>query len=97
VSAAASPRPVLVAGQGTVIDGEYAGDHWDAGRLGVPARRGRGAAVNAGALAMSRFSAFLAENHPGVAGEAGITRPLLEGYLSWLLARATQPAPGRWR
>jgi integrase len=85
--------------------------------LGVPARRGRGAArfdtitqhwlreavkrwsrfrlatgcafatINAGALAMSRFSAFLTEHHPGVTGEAGITRPLLEDYLSWLLAK----------
>ena len=116
-AAPASPRPVLVAGQGTLIDGEYASDHWDACRLGVPARRGRGAArfdtitqdwlreavkrwsrfrlatgcafatINAGALAMSRFSAFLTENHPGVTGEAGITRPLLEDYLSWLLAK----------
>ena len=36
---------------------------------------------------MSRFSAFLAERHPGIAGEAGITRPVLEDYLSWLLAK----------
>ena len=45
------------------------------------------ATINAGALAMSRFSAFLAERHPGVASEAGITRPILEDYLSWLLAK----------
>ena len=29
--------------------------------------------------------AFLAERHPGIAGEAGITRPVLEDCLSWLL------------
>jgi integrase len=45
------------------------------------------ATINAGALAMSRFSAFLAERHPRIAGEAGITRPVLEDYLSWLLAK----------
>jgi hypothetical protein len=43
--------------------------------------------ITAGALALSRFSAFLAERHPGIAGEAGITRPVLEDYLSWLLAQ----------
>jgi integrase len=116
-AASASPRPVLVAGQAAAVDGEYASDHWDAARLGVPARRGRGAArfdtitqdwlreavkrwsrfrlatgcafttINAGALAMSRFSAFLAERHPGIGGESGITRPVLEDYLSWLLAK----------
>jgi integrase len=110
------PGPRLVHGPGG-LDGEYASDHWDALRLGVPARRGRQAArfdaitqdwlrdpvkrwsrfrlatgcafmtISAGALAMSRFSAFLAERHPGVADEAGITRPVLEDYLSWLLDR----------
>jgi integrase len=45
------------------------------------------ATINAGALAMSRFSAFLAERHPGITGEAGITRPVLEDYLSWLLGK----------
>ena len=105
---------MLAGGQAAGLDGEYASDHWDATRLGVAARRGRGAArfdtitqdwlreavkrwsrfrlatgcafttINAGALAMSRFSAFLAERHPGIAGEAGITRPVLEDYLSWL-------------
>ena len=34
-----------------------------------------------------RFSAFLDERHPGIAGEAGITRPVLEDYLSWLLTQ----------
>jgi integrase len=114
-AAAARPGPVLVRDQAAALDGEYASDHWDASRLGVPARRGRGAArfdtivqdwlrepvkrwsrfrlatgcafttINAGALAMSRFSAFLAGRHPAIAGEAGITRPVLEDYLSWLL------------
>lgn len=116
-AASARPRPVLVHGHAAHLDGEYAGDHWNAQRLGVPALRGRRAArfdaitqdwlrdpvkrwsrfrlatgcafttVTAGALALSRFSAFLAERHPGIAGEAGITRPVLEDYLSWLLAQ----------
>ena len=116
-AAFARSGPALVQDQAAAIDGEYASDHWTACRLGVPARRGRGAArfdtitegwlreavkrwsrfrlatgcafatINAGALAMARFSAFLAERHPGVAGEAGITRPVLEDYLSWLLAK----------
>ena len=43
--------------------------------------------ISAGALALSRFSTFLAERHPGVTDEAGITRPVLEDYLSWLLAK----------
>lgn len=113
--AAAPPRLRLAGDQAAGLDGEYASDHWNASRLGVPARRGRGAVrfdaitqqwlrepvkrwsrfrlatgcafatINAGALAMSRFSAFLAERHPGITSEAGITRPVLEDYLSWLL------------
>ncbi len=116
-AASARPRPVLVHGHAAHLDGEYAGDHWNAQRLGVPALRGRQAArfgaitqdwlrdpvkrwsrfrlatgcafttITAGALALSRFSAFLAERHPGIAGEAGITRPVLEDYLSWLLTQ----------
>ena len=43
------------------------------------------ATIDAGALAMARFSAFLTSRHPGITGEAGITRPVLEDYLSWLL------------
>lgn len=116
-AAPAGPGLAAVAGRAVEIDSEYASDHWDAARLGVPARRGRGAArfdtitqdwlrdpvkrwsrfrlatgcafttINAGALAMSRFSAFLAERHPGIVGEAGITRQVLEDYLSWLVAR----------
>ena len=54
----------------------------------VPAgHRVRVATISAGALALSRFSAFLAERHPGIADETGITRPVLEDYLSWLLAQ----------
>ena len=117
-AAAMSPAaPVLAHDQAGRVDGEYAGDYWNAQRLGVPALRGRQAArfdtitqdwlrdaakrwsrfrlatgcafatISAGALALSRFSAFLAEGHPGIAGEAGITRPVLEDYLSWLLAQ----------
>ena len=43
-AAAARPGPVLVHGQAARLDAEYAGDHWNAHRLGVPARRGRQAA-----------------------------------------------------
>jgi integrase len=113
----ARPRPVLVHGRAACLDGGYAGGHWNAQRLGVPARRGRQAArfdaitrdwlrdpakrwsrfglatgcafaaISAGALALSRFPAFLAGRHPGTADETGITRPVLEDYLSWLLAQ----------
>jgi integrase len=37
-----------------------------------------------GAGALSRFSIFLAECHPDVDDEVGITRAVLEDYLSWL-------------
>ena len=107
----------VVAAQGTGLDGEWAADHWDAGRLGVPFRRGRGAArfdtvtqgwlcepakrwsrfrlatgcafstISAGALALSRFSCFLAERHANVGDGAGITRPVLEDYMAWLLGQ----------
>ena len=116
-AAAPQPRVALAQDRGAGLDGEYASNHWDASRLGVPARRGRGTArfdtitqdwlrdpvkrwsrfrlatgcafttINAGALAMSRFSAFLADRHPGTASEAGVTRLVLEDYLSWLLAK----------
>jgi integrase len=115
-AAAARSRPVLVHGHAG-LDAEYASDHWNAARLGVPAERGRQAArfdaitqdwlrgpvkrwsrfrlatgcafstISAGALGMSRFSVFLARRHPGVTNETGITRSVLEDYLSWLLAR----------
>ena len=119
VTAPADPVNLrLVRGDGVGVEADYAGDHWDAGRLGIWARRGRGTArfgtitqpwlrdqvkvwsrlrlatgcafgtVSAGALAMSRFSRFLAECHPDTDDEAGITRSVLEGYLSWLHASA---------
>ena len=40
-AAPARPGPVLVHSQAAGLDGEYAADHWNAQRLGVPARRGR--------------------------------------------------------
>jgi hypothetical protein len=110
-------RPWLqvVSGEGAVLDSQWASDHWDAGRLGIPARRGRGTArfggisqswlrdpvkrwsrfrlatgcafatIDAGALALTRFSRFLATRHPQAADASAITRPVLEDYLSWLL------------
>jgi hypothetical protein len=107
----------VVAAQGTGLDGQWAADHWDAARLGIPARRGRGRArfdtitqdwlkepakrwsrfrlatgcafmtISAGALALSRFSRFLAERHPSVADGTDITRPMLEDYMAWLLGQ----------
>jgi len=109
----AGSRPKVIRGE-VGIDSEYSADHWNAARLGVPARRGRGAArfdtitqpwlrepvkewsrfrlatgcsfstISAGALGMSRFSTFLTERHPEIDDETGITRTLLEDYLSWL-------------
>ena len=110
--------------QGTDLDGAWASDHWEASRLGVPARRGRGAAfdtiaqgwlrepakrwsrfrlatgcafstISAGARAISRFSSFLSERLPGAGDATAITRPVLEDYMAWLLARATRQPPGR--
>lgn len=116
-AASSAPRPTIVQGNGSEVETEYASDHWDAFRLGVPARRGRSVVrfdtitqswlrepvkqwsrfrlatgcaigtITSGALAISRFSAFLTEAHPEVADETGITRPVLEHYLSWLVAR----------
>jgi integrase len=110
----AGSRPKVLHGGRVGIETEYAADHWNAARLGVPARRGRGSAlfdtitqqwlrepvkewsrfrlatgcafstVSAGALGMSRFSTFLTERHPDVDDEGGITRTVLEDYLSWL-------------
>jgi integrase len=117
-AAAAKPsRPRLVHDRGSELEASYASDHWDAARLGVPARRGHGAArfdtivqlwlrdpakrwsrfrlatgcafttISAGALAISRFSGFLSERHPDVDDETGITRAVLEDYLSWLVTK----------
>jgi integrase len=110
--------PKLIHGGGIGIDAAYAADHWNADRLGVPTRRGRGSArfdtitqewlrepvkewsrfrlatgcsfstISAGALCISRFSTFLTERHTEVGDETGITRTVLEDYLSWL---ATSP------
>ena len=41
---AESLRLSIIAGSDTTLDGSWAADKWDASRLGVPARRGRGRA-----------------------------------------------------
>lgn len=109
------PRLAVVHGEAAVLDGRWASGHWDAGRLGVPARRGRGTArfgaisrewlrdpvkrwsrfrlatgcafatIDAGALALTRFSRFLAAHQPQAADAGGITRAVLEDYMSWLV------------
>ena len=38
------PRFQVVAGEGITLEGEWASDHWNAQRLGIWTRRGRGAA-----------------------------------------------------
>jgi integrase len=111
------PRLQAVNGEAAILDGQWASDHWDAGRLGIPARRGRGTArfdgigqqwlrdpvkrwsrlrlatgcafatIDAAALALTRFSRFLATCHPQAADASAITRPVLEDYLSWLLTQ----------
>ena len=111
------PRLQVIDGEGVVLDGEWASDHWDAGRLGIPARRGRGTArfggisqswlrepvkrwsrfrlatgcafatIDAGALALTRFSRFLAARQPEAGDASAITRPVLEDYLSWLVTQ----------
>ena len=48
--------------------------------------------ISAQALAMGRFSTFLRECHPDVADEQGLTRAVLEDYLSWLLAQGYSKA-----
>ena len=40
--------------------------------------------ISAGALGMTRFSTFSSQCHPEVDDETGITRAVLESYLSWL-------------
>jgi integrase len=111
------PRLQVVNGEAAILDGEWASDHWDAGRLGIPARRGRGTArfdgigqpwlrdpvkrwsrlrlatgcafatIDSGALALTRFSRFLAMRQPQARDASAITRPVLEDYLSWLLTQ----------
>lgn len=107
----------VVASQGTDLDGEWAADRWDASRLGIPVRRGRGRArfdtitqdwlrdpakrwsrfrlatgcafmtISSGALALSRFSRFLSQRQPDMYDSTGITRPVLEDYMAWLLVQ----------
>ena len=111
------PQLQVVSGEAAVLDGQWALDYWDAGRLGISARRGRGTArfggisqpwlrdpvkrwsrfrlatgcafatIDAGALALTRFSRFLAARHPRAADASAITRPVLEDYLSWLVTQ----------
>ena len=111
------PRLQVVDGEAAILDGLWASDHWDAGRLGIPARRGRGTArfggisqpwlrdpvkrwsrfrlatgcafatIDAGALALTRFSRFLATRQPQARSASAITRPVLEDYLSWLVTQ----------
>jgi len=117
-----APRLKVIDGQAATLEGDWAADHWNAGRFGVPARRGRGTAhfdtitqrwlrdpvkrwsrfrlatgcafttIQAGALALSRFSRFLTQIHPDVGDEAGITRPVLEDYLAWLVTEGYSPS-----
>ena len=118
------PRLQVVTGEAAVLDGQWASDYWDAGRLGIPARRGRGrarfggigqpwlrgpvkrwsrfrlatgcafATIDAGALALTRFSRFPAARQPDAGDASAITRPVLEDYLSWLVTQG-YPASAR--
>jgi integrase len=116
------PSLYVLEGEATSLDGEWESDFWDARRLGIPTRRGRGRArfdgirqdwlrepvkrwsrfrlatgcafttISAQALALTWFSRFLSTCHPEVEDGAGITRPVLEDYLSWLLTRGFSPS-----
>lgn len=48
--------------------------------------------IASGALALGRFSRFLAETAPEVTGGTGVTRPVLEDFLAWLVERNYSPA-----
>ena len=119
---AGRPRLEVVAGEAAALDGEWASDHWEARRLGIPARRGRATArfdgisqpwlrdpvkrwsrlrlatgcafttIGSGALALTRFSGFLAACHPEAVRPGAITRPVLEDYLTWLVAQGYSAA-----
>ena len=121
-AAAGRPRLQVLAGEAAALDGEWAADRWNAARLGIPARRGRGHArfdqisqpwlreavkrwsrirlatgcafttIGSGALALTRFSRFLATRHPEATDASAITRPVLEDYLSWLLTQGYSAA-----
>ena len=43
-AAAGRPRLQVLTGEAAALDGEWAADHWNAARLGIPARRGRATA-----------------------------------------------------
>ena len=122
VAAAGRPQLQVLAGEAAALDGEWASGHWNAARLGIPARRGRGHArfdqisqpwlretvkrwsrlrlatgcafttIGSGALALTRFSQFLAACHPEADHPGAITRPVLEDYLSWLLTQGYSAA-----
>ena len=123
-AAARAGRPQLevVTGEAAALDGEWASDHWEARRLGIPARRGRATArfdgisqpwlrdpvkrwsrlrlatgcafttIGSGALALTRFSGFLSACHPEADRPGAITRPVLEDYLTWLVAQGYSAA-----
>lgn len=48
--------------------------------------------IGSGALALARFSGFLAACHPETDRPSAITRPVLEDYLSWLAAQGYSAA-----
>jgi len=48
--------------------------------------------IRSGALALTRFSGFLAACHPEADRPSAITRPLLEDYLSWLVTQGYSAA-----
>jgi integrase len=48
--------------------------------------------ASAGAVALSRFSRFLAQVHPEVDAASGITRRVLEDFLAWLLEQNYSPS-----
>ncbi len=50
------------------------------------------ATISAGALALSRLSRFLAEGDCEVVDETGLTRPVLEDYMAWLLTQGYSPS-----
>ena len=48
--------------------------------------------ISSGALALSRFSRFLSQRQPDMYDGTGITRPVLEDYMAWLLGQGYSPA-----
>jgi hypothetical protein len=120
------PRLQVLAGE-AAFDGEWTSDRWNAARLGIPARRGRGHArfdqisqpwlrdpvkrwsrfrlatgcafttITSGALALTRFSRFLATCHPEVNQPAAITARSWRTTCPGCSPRDTRPPPGRCR